>query len=87
MTIDDPASVVTDPLPIAHQGAERLRHTFGGMRQALFGIELTLLAILLVLVAGPYGLAGLTEALLAGIGLIAVLSGVVAESRGRPRSS
>jgi len=73
MTIDDPGSVVTDPLPIARRAPETIREALRGTRHALFGIELTLLALLDVVFFGTSGLAGISAFVLGGFGLVIVL--------------
>ena len=71
--MDDPAAVVTEPLPVVPHRPETLRQALRGTRHALFGIELTLLAVLDVVFFGTSGLAGISAFLLAGFGLVIVL--------------
>jgi hypothetical protein len=77
MTIDGPSPVVPVPVPVARTGSEKLRYSLGGVRQAAIGIELTLVALLVVLLGGPSGLTGLGAAILGGGGLILVLTGLI----------
>lgn len=76
--MDDPSVVVTDPLPVARHRPETLRQALRGTRHALFGIELTLLAALAVLMFGPSGLAGLLAFIVGAAGLVFVLEGMEA---------
>ena len=73
--MDDPSVVVTDPLPVARRTPETLRQALRGTRQALFGIELTLLAALVVLLFGSAGLGGLVAFVMGFAGLVLVLEG------------
>ena len=77
MTIDGPSPIVPAPVPVAATRSETLRYIQGGVRQAMIGIELTLLAVLVALLGGPSGLTGLGAAILGGGGLILVLTGLI----------
>jgi hypothetical protein len=76
--MDDPAAVVTEPLPVARRTPETVRQALRGTRHALFGIELTLLAALVVLLFGPSGLGGLVAFVVGAAGLLFVLEGMEA---------
>jgi len=76
--MDDPSAVVTEPLPVARRSPETLRQALRGLRHGLFGIELTLLAALVVLLFGPSGLGGLVAFVMGFAGLVLVLEGMEA---------
>ncbi|MBI3751149.1 MAG: hypothetical protein HY263_05780 [Chloroflexi bacterium] len=74
--MDDPSVVVTEPLPVARRTPETLRQALRGTRHALFGIELTLVAAVVLLMFGPSGLAGLLAFIIGAAGLVFVLEGM-----------
>lgn len=76
--MDDPSVLVTEPLPVTHRSPETVRQALRGTRHALFGIELTLLAALSVLMFGASGVAGLLAFIVAAAGLVFVLEGMEA---------
>ena len=80
MSIDAPSATTSDPDRTAPAAPETLRDAIGGVRQALLGIELTLVAGLIILLGGSSGLTGLGAAVVGGLGLILVLTGAVAPS-------
>ena len=74
--MDDPSLVVTEPLAVPRRTPETLREALRGTRHALFGIELTLIALLAVVMFGTSGVGGLVAFIVGAAGFVFVLEGI-----------